>query len=78
MEKRTIRLIDPLPCSIIRGLDRDDARCGQPAYAAHAISADALPAYQQVGLMRSEWILMPICRECAKAGSALYPDGEEE
>ncbi len=68
-ERRTIRLVDPLPCAI----RTDDGLCGKPATVAHAWllhqAADrSLTRYYTPGL----WQLQPVCESCALAAAKVY------
>lgn len=66
-ERRTIRLVDPLPCSIRTG----DEMCGKPATVAHAwrlrVGAENVKYYTP-GL----WILQPVCEACSLAAAKVY------
>jgi hypothetical protein len=66
--RRTIRLSEPVPCGIISG----DAICGKPATAAYANPAGTLPGYQQLGLTDGEWVILPVCADCARETRAVY------
>ena len=67
-ERRTIRLVDPLPCSIRTG---DDELCSKPATVAHAWQlregAENVKYYTP-GL----WGLQPVCESCAVAAAKVY------
>ena len=67
-ERRTIRLTDPLPCSIRTD---DDELCGKPATVAHAwrlrVGAENVKYYTP-GL----WVLQPVCESCAVAAAKVY------
>lgn len=56
-EVMTIRLLDPLPCSIWK----PGAPCSQPATVAYAWPATHTPEWPIPGL----WTLQPVCAECA-------------
>ena len=52
----------PLPCSIYNPIT--DGLCGKPATVAYAYQAQVTPGGQ--------WLLQPICRDCALKVSAVY------
>lgn len=67
-ERRIVKLATPLPCGCWAG-DADGEMCGKPATAALATRA---------GRLVGEWVLLPMCRECATKTAALYGILEEE
>jgi hypothetical protein len=66
--RRSIRLSESFPCGIVSG----DTICGRPATAAYADPVSMLPGYQQLGLTNGQWVLLPVCTDCAKAMWAVY------
>lgn len=50
----------PLPCSILK----PNGLCGKPAYAAYAYPSSAQPSGQ--------WLIQPVCRECAEKARGVY------
>ena len=65
-ESKIIKLAasTPLPCSIYNATT--DQPCGRLAYAAYAYPAHAEPPGQ--------WLVQPVCRECATKAAANYAD----
>lgn len=64
METIIIKLDEstPLPCSIYN--PKTDRPCGKPATAAYAYPAQMLPSGQ--------WLVQPVCRDCATKVNAVY------
>ena len=60
-EAKVIRIDPPLPCNAKIG----DTTCGQPARAAWV---DPILTGENAG----QWLLLPICKDCAKTGTASY------
>jgi hypothetical protein len=58
----------PLPCGIIKG----DTTCGEPATSARVVPATTLPGWQQLGLTSGEFVILPVCAECAQGMSKVY------
>ena len=56
-ETKTIRLIDPLPCSIWAP---GNAPCGKPAFVAFAWPSTQQTEWPLPGL----WTLQPVCADC--------------
>lgn len=63
-ETKIIRLASstPLPCSIYNA--STDKPCGKTAYAAYAYPTETPPPGQ--------WLVQPVCQECAVKASAVY------
>ena len=61
-ERRTIRLVDPLPCSI----RTEDGLCSKPATVAHAWQLR-----NNIGTP-GIWFLQPVCESCALAAAKVY------
>ena len=77
-ERRTIRLVDPLPCSILL---RGAVLCGNPATVAHAWrieTAAAVALWELYHETRTSpevsgyWCLQPVCESCALAAAKVY------
>lgn len=62
--RQTVQLATPLPCSIIAG----DDNCGKPAAFAYADEVHITGQFA----MRHQWLLQPICRECALKAAEIY------
>ncbi len=60
-EAQVIRIDPPLPCNAMI----EDTSCGQPARAAWA---DPIASGEHAG----QWLLIPICEDCAQTDTALY------
>lgn len=63
-EYRIIKLIDPLPCAILTG----DNICGADAFVAHAHEINIGGQWA----MMAQWILQPICMNCAQKMEHMY------
>lgn len=61
---RTIRLLDPLPCSILT----ETSTCQKTAYVAYADEVNVKGQWSLPG----QWLLQPVCEECAKKAAEAY------
>lgn len=63
-QTKIIRLASatPLPCCIYNPATND--LCRKPAYAAYAYPSEATP--------RGQWLIQPVCRECAEKARKVY------
>jgi len=60
-------LSTPLPCSVYH---HERGICGLPAFAAYAYSVQSSPPIVHDG----QWIIQPICDECARKAAAVYAE----
>ena len=62
-----IKLVDSLPCGIRSG----EGTCDKPAFAVHAVG-------WQHPLFAGHWVVLPVCKECARAAAAVYAQSPEQ
>lgn len=63
-QHQTVQLATPLPCAIIKG----DDNCGKPAMLAYADEVHITGQFAT----RHQWLLQPICRDCALKAAENY------